>query len=120
MPGPGHYYPEIEPKIKKSKSQGNFGSLQKRFPSNAGFENMIGPGEYNPLVTGAIGKRAHVSDPSINLVLIIFVSQEVKVRNPPFLSSDTRFQLRKNIEVNPGPGAYDQLQNVTDQSTHTG
>lgn len=63
MPGPGAYHNDKQSLIKLSKanSYGNFGSLSKRFSATAGlFGNPIGPGEYNPMLGGLIGKNPHV------------------------------------------------------------
>ncbi|KAL4497307.1 hypothetical protein ABPG72_011242 [Tetrahymena utriculariae] len=102
VPGPGHYNFENSSFMKAnnthSHSAGNFGSLSKRF-TQSNFANPIGPGEYNPAVAGIIGKNPH----------------EIKVRNPPFLSSDTRFQIKKIEEVKPGPGAYEPRINLEDK-----
>lgn len=120
VPGPGHYFTGKDQsllKVSRSNSQGNFGSLSKRFSAGPMTGNQIGPGEYNPAVSGIIGKNPHVKSALFwlksQLFLIFFdFSKEIKVRNPPFLSSDTRFIIKKIEEVKPGPGAYEPRINV--------
>ena len=46
------------------------------------------------------------------------IFKEIKVRNPPFLSSNTRFEIKKIVEVKPGPGTYDPRENVRIKYTY--
>lgn len=39
----------------------------------------------------------------------------MKVRNPPFLSSNTRFEMRNIEELKPGPGTYEPKTTLEDK-----
>ncbi|EGR31794.1 hypothetical protein IMG5_102030 [Ichthyophthirius multifiliis] len=115
-PGPGHYFnQEYKIQTKAQKFQ-NFGSFTpSRFNQNEIFQNRVGPGQYNPVIKGLF----EVKQPL----------QVQKIKQPPFLSSNSRFELsdkiienlqkgykgnfgtkdkrfKNKIEEIPGPGSY--------------
>ncbi|EGR32246.1 hypothetical protein IMG5_090950 [Ichthyophthirius multifiliis] len=102
-PGPGHYHNEnITTSIKlqgKAEKFQNFGGYTASRFQIGSFGQTIGPGEYNPQTSGFYGKNLN----------------ETKARNPPFLSSNSRFEIKKIIEHKPGPGTYDARINLEDK-----
>ncbi|EGR29763.1 hypothetical protein IMG5_148890 [Ichthyophthirius multifiliis] len=100
-PGPGYYYDDKKLssfKFGKNKNK-KFTIGRNRFMINKNDINLIGPGQYNPQLSGLVGQNPHA----------------IKCRNPPFLSSDTRFEIKKQENKMPGPGQYDINQNLEDK-----
>eukprot|EP00825_Cyclidium_porcatum_P038009 TRINITY_DN4320_c0_g1_i4.p2 TRINITY_DN4320_c0_g1~~TRINITY_DN4320_c0_g1_i4.p2 ORF type:complete len:230 (-),score=59.98 TRINITY_DN4320_c0_g1_i4:184-873(-) len=98
---PGYYQPEevvkaINPTTKVYKYQ-FFGSSQDRFKEKK-LISPIGPADY-----------------TVNQVGITQKPFQLKSKNPPFLSSNIRFEQKIMDETKPGPGHYDYKQSLEDK-----
>lgn len=87
VPGPGQYMTKSAFSLTPSRFlPQNFGSRCERFKNNT--PEPLGPGCYNLPVSGFSKKKAE--------------------KKAPFCSTDLRFH--ENIDVNPGPGAYKEVE----------
>ncbi|EGR29892.1 hypothetical protein IMG5_146650 [Ichthyophthirius multifiliis] len=106
-PGPGYYYNSIPKKTIKPEKFQNFGSFTpNRFSIEKQQQILIGPGQYDPKVSGLFANKQYIKDRVIQNLL--------KGYKGNFGVNEKRF--KDQIDEIPGPGTYtnsinEQIQN---------